>query len=62
MSLRVKRPCDLKIPFGVTDVVISGWKEREGNNHLGIGHHTQIKDLIVSARGAVFTRSPDVRV
>lgn len=54
----MERSCDLKIHFGMTDVITSGWRGREGNTHLGIGHDTQVKDLTVSARETVFTRTP----
>lgn len=43
MSLRVGRLCDLKIPFGATNVITSRGMGREENSHLGMGHDTQVK-------------------
>lgn len=57
MYLRVGKPSDLKIPFRMTDAITSEGREREENIHLGIGHDTHVKGLLVSARETVFTRS-----
>lgn len=47
MSLTVGRLCDLKNPFGVTNVITSGGMGREGNSHLGMDHDSLSKRNIL---------------